>query len=183
SFGGGTTTDSGSIAGRAPQASLSAPINQANRIETVDGVAASGQKFNDLAGLASVTDRASPSSLQLTLENKLVKDTANDYVKNLSSIINVKRDVIWFVFAINGQLKTADVYASDVLVGKWWPRRLEVSAVDSIAEWKADEKYQPVENGVVKTFLRESQRGKDEPKREIPRTAVVKCEPEKKLYF
>src|SRR5262245_52231570 len=35
-----------------------------------------------IEGLTSVTDRASPSSLQLTLENKLVKDTANDFVKN-----------------------------------------------------------------------------------------------------
>jgi len=183
SLGGGTTTDSGSIAGRAPQASLSAPINQANRIETVDGVAASGQKFNDLAGLASVTDRASPSSLQLTLENKLVKDTANDYVKNLSSIINGKRDVIGFVFAINGQLNSADVYSSNALFAKLWPKMLEASAVEAIAELKADEKFQPVETGVVKTFLRESQNGKAETKRVTARTAVVKCETEKNLYF
>src|SRR5215813_7866595 len=180
---GGGTTDSGSIAGRAPQASLSAPINQANRIETVDGVAASGQKFNDLAGLASVTDRASPSSLQLTLENKLVKDTANDYVKNLSSIINGKRDVIGFVFAINGQINSADVYSSNALFAKLWPKMLQASAIEAIAELKGEEKFQPVDASAVKAFLRESQSGKAETKRVTARTSVVKHETEKNLFF
>src|SRR5262245_30406230 len=89
-----------------------------------------------IGGLTSVTDRASPSSLQLTLETMLVKDTANDYVKNLSSIINGKRDVIGFVFAINGQINSADVYSSNALFAKLWPKMLEASAIEAIAELK-----------------------------------------------
>lgn len=177
--GGRPTTGSGAVARRAPQASLSAPINQA-RIATADGAADS---LNNLAGLASVTDRASPSSLQLTLENKLVKDTANDYVKNLSSIINGKRDVVGFVFAINGQINSADAYSSNVLFAKLWPKMLEASAVEAITELKADEKFQPVEVGAVKAFLRESQTGKAETKKVTARTSVVKCETEKNLFF
>jgi ARG and Rhodanese-Phosphatase-superfamily-associated Protein domain len=182
-IGAGTASGSGASAGSAPQASLSAPINQTIRIETLDGDAAKGQKFNDLAGLASVTDRASPSSLQLTLENKLVKDTAKDYVQKLSSIINGKRDVVGFVFAINGQLNSADVYSSNALFAKLWPKMLEASAVEATAELKADEKFQPVETDVVKAFLLESRRGKAETKRVTARTAVVKCESDKNLFF
>ncbi len=181
--GGGPTTGSGSSAGIAPQASLSAPINQANRIEAMDRITASGQTSIDQAGLASVTDRASPSSLQLTLENKLVKESANDYVKTLSSIINGKRDVIGFVFAINGQINSADVYSSNALFVKLWPKMLEASAVEAIAEMKADEKFHPVETDAVKAFLRESQNGKSETKRVTARTAVVKSETEKNLFF
>jgi len=182
SLGGGTMGESGSSAGRAPQASLSAPINQVNRIETLGEVPAIRQpSYAD--PLASVTDHASPSSLQLTLENKLVKDTANDYVKNLSSIINGKRDVIGFVFAINGQINSADVYSSNALFAKLWPKMLEASAIEAIAELKAEEKFQPVEAAAVKTFLRESQTGKAETKRVTARTSVVKHETEKNLFF
>ena len=138
---------------------------------------------DSIGGLTSVTDRASPSSLQMTLENKLVKDTANDYIKNLSSIINGKRDVIGFVFAINGQINSADVYSSNALFAKLWPKMLEASAIESIAELKADEKFEPVDANAVKAFLRESQAGKAETKRVTARTSVVKCETEKNLFF
>jgi hypothetical protein len=178
--GSGPTTGRGASAGEAPQASLSAPINQAL---IVDGIAASGQTLNDQAGLTSVTDRASPSSLQLTLESKLVKDTANDYVKDLSSIINGKRDVVGFVFAINGKLNSADVYSSNALFAKLWPKMLEASAIEAIAELKAGEKFLSVEADSVKAFLRESQTGKAETKRVTARTSVVKSETEKNLFF
>ncbi|HEX2490406.1 MAG TPA: DUF6569 family protein [Blastocatellia bacterium] len=133
--------------------------------------------------VASVTDRASPSSLQLTLENKLVKDTAKDYVKNLSSIINGKRDVVGFVFAINGQINSADVYSSNALFAKLWPKMLEASAIEAIAELKAEEKSRPVDAGAIKAFLRESQSGKAETKSVTARTSMVKCETEKNLFF
>src|SRR5262245_18098331 len=70
SLGGGITGDSGSSAGRAPQASLSAPLNQANTIVTLGEVPAIRQPSYAVP-LTSVADRASPSSLQLTLENKV----------------------------------------------------------------------------------------------------------------
>ena len=136
-----------------------------------------------IGGLTSVTDHASPSSLQLTLENKLVKDTADDYVKNLSSIINGKRDVIGFVFAINGQINSADVYSSNALFAKLWPKMLEASSIEAIAELKAEGKFEPVDAGAVKAFLRESQTGKAETKKVTARTSVVKSETGKNLFF
>ena len=151
--------------------------------ETQDGAAARGQRYNDLAGVVSVNDRASPSSLQLTLENKLVKQSAKDYVQKLSSIINGKRDIIGFVFAINGQINSADVYSSNALFAKLWPKMLEASAIEAVAELKADEKFEPVETAEEKAFLRESQTGKTETKRVTTRTSMVKAETEKNLFF
>jgi len=147
------------------------------------GIPVGGRPATGIGSVASVTDRASPSSLQLTLENKLVKDTANDYVKNLSSIINGKRDVIGFVFAINGQINSADVYSSNALFAKLWPKMLQASAIEAIAELKTEEKFQPVGEGAVKAFLRESQTGNAETKRVTARTSVVKHETEKNLFF
>jgi hypothetical protein len=173
--GAGSASGGGPSTGVAPQASFSPPINQARL-----AVATTQPSYDPLA---LVADRASPSSLQLTLENKLVKDTANDYFKDLSSIINGKRDVVGFVFAINGQINSADVYSSNALFAKLWPKMLEASAIEAIAELKADEKFQPVEADAVKIFLRESQTGKAEAKKVTARTSVVKSETEKNLFF
>jgi ARG/rhodanese/phosphatase superfamily protein len=161
--------------GAAPQASFSPLINQARL-----AVATTQPSYDPLA---LVADRASPSSLQLTLENKLVKGTANDYIKNLSSIVNGKRDVIGFVFAINGQINSADVYSSNALFAKLWPKMLEASAIEAIAELKDEEKSQPVDVSAIKEFLRESQTGKAEAKKVTARTSVVKSETEKNLFF
>jgi hypothetical protein len=144
---------------------------------------AGGGRMAGFGSMASVTNSASPSSLQLTLENKLVKDTANDYVKNLSSIINGKRDVIGFVFAINGQINSADVYSSNALFVKLWPKMLESSAIEAIAELKADEKFQSVETNAVNGFLRESHTGKAETKKVTARTSLLKSETDKNLFF
>jgi hypothetical protein len=171
----GSGGGSGFGAGAAPQAANTPLIAQDNyRV-------ASTRPASD--PLALVANSASPSSLQLTLENKLVKDTASDYVKTLSSIINGKRDVIGFVFAINGQINSADVYSSNALFVKLWPKMLEASAIEAIAELKADEKPQPVEADAVKGFLTDSHAGKAEKKRVTARTSAVKRETDKNLFF
>jgi hypothetical protein len=138
-----------------------------------------------VAGLTapSVVSAASPSSLQLTLENKLVKDTANDYVKKLSSIVAGKRDVIGFVFAINGQLNSADVYSSNALFKKLWPKMLEASAVEAVAELKADGKFEPVKKEAAQAFLLAAQDGKTETRNVAARTSVIKSETGKSLFF
>ena len=157
------------------------PTSSANGRKTCDSDApVAGLTLAEQSGPAS---RASPSSLQLTLENKLVKDTANDYVKNLSSIINGKRDVVGFVFAINGQINSADVYSSNALFAKLWPKMLEASAIEAIAELKAEEKSRPVDVSAIKAFLRESHTGKAETKKVTARTSVVKSETGKNLFF
>src|SRR5499426_212614 len=104
--GGGPSSGSGIGPGRASQAELSGYVPE----DVLGRGGVNRNASNDLtvSEQLGLTSRVSPSSLQLTLENKLVKDTAKDYVKDLSSIINGKRDVIGFVFAINGQINSAD---------------------------------------------------------------------------
>ncbi len=134
-------------------------------------------------GLTAVTSQASPTSLQLTLENKNVKDSSADYFKQLTAIIADKRDVIGYVFAINGQLNSADVYASTVLFKKLWPKLLEASAVEAFAELDESEKFEPVRDETAKAFLRDAESGKAEEKSLRPRTRMVKRETEKNVFF
>ncbi len=130
-----------------------------------------------------VTSAASPTSLQLTLENPNVKDSSADYVKQLAAIINGKQDVIGYVFAINGQLNSADLYSSNALFKKLWPKLLEASAIEAFAEFEQSGKFAPVTAGMTQAFLRDAESGKAEVKTLRPRTRMIKRETEKQVLF
>ncbi len=85
-----------------------------------------------------VNSPVSESSLQLAVENRKVRETAESYVSALSGIVKGKDDVIGYVFAINGQVNSADVYASSALFKKLWPKLLKASAIEAIAELQRD---------------------------------------------
>ena len=105
---------------------------------------------------ARVNDSASPSSLQLALENKEVQKTADDYIKGLSHIVDGKTDVIGYVFAINGKVNSADVYASSTLFKKLWPKLLKASAIEAVAEFRRGEKYDAPKASEVHSLLDDS---------------------------
>jgi hypothetical protein len=97
------------------------------------GVAVTQEKLSSAAN-TSVASSASRSSLPLTLENKFVRESAEDYVTKLRSIIDGKSDVIGFVFAINGEINSGDTYAIHGLFEKLWPRLLKAAAIEAVAE-------------------------------------------------
>ena len=59
-----------------------------------------------------VRSSVSASSLELSVENAKVKETTAAYINTLSGILRNKPDVIGYVFAINGKVYSADIYAS-----------------------------------------------------------------------
>jgi hypothetical protein len=77
---------------------------------------------------------ASPTSLQLTLEDKKLETAVNGYLKKLGPIVQGKGDVIGYAVAVNGAVGSADVYASHNLFLKVWPTLLKGSAVEAVAE-------------------------------------------------
>lgn len=174
----------------APPASPEPPVLRAarsqNAIRVSPGVLHTpnaGLTLAEQQGLTAVTSQASPTSLQLTLENKNVKESSADYVKQLASLIAGKRDVIGYVFAINGQLNSADVYSSNALFIKLWPKLLEASAVEAFAEFEESAQFEPVTTGLAQTFLRAAESGKAEVKTLQPRTRMIKHETEKHVLF
>ena len=136
-----------------------------------------------LSAPMEVRSAASRSSLQLTLENKAVKETADEYSNALSSAIAGKQDVIGYAFAINGNLNSADVYSSHALFAKLWPKLLKASAVEAIAEFDQSGKAEAVSVEAVQAFLTEAETGAAEQKQITPRVALEKRESEKSLFF
>jgi hypothetical protein len=75
----------------------------------------------------------SPSSYQLTLENKEIAAAIAAQVLAFKDLPNEHDDAIGFIYAVNGQIAGGDIYVSHELFGKLWPRLLEASAVEAVA--------------------------------------------------
>jgi hypothetical protein len=108
----------------------------------------------------SVRKRESATSLQLTLEDEDVKVTADEYVEMLGSALEGKSDVIGYVFAVNSEVNSGDVYASAALFRKLWPRLLRASAVEAVAELKKGDPSRPPPKDEVRKLVAHPCEGK-----------------------
>lgn len=106
--------------------------------------------------------QAAPSrtSLQLTLEDRKVVATIDEYVKALASAPNGKPDVIGYAFAINGKINSADVYVSNALFKKVWAKNLKATATEAVSEARGVRLADPVRADEVKGFMDDSERAR-----------------------
>ena len=96
------------------------------------------QEKLSVATSSNTASNTSRSSLQLTLENDRVREDSSEFVKALSGIIDGKTDVIGFLFTINGEINSSDIYGSSGLFQKLWPKLLKAAAIEAIAERHED---------------------------------------------
>jgi hypothetical protein len=108
----------------------------------------------------SVASGDSRSSLQLSLENKRVVATIDEYVQKLSGIVNGKSDVIGYAFAINGRINSADIYVSNALFKKVWAKMLKASATEAVTEANGVRLADPVKPASVKGMIDDADRAK-----------------------
>jgi hypothetical protein len=131
----------------------------------------------------TVLDESAPSSYEMAVSNSVVVNTGNEYIKALEGIVRNKADVIGYVFAINGHVNSADIYASRPLFLKLWPKLLRSSAVEAIAELNAPQAPAPATNETVQTFLGDSERAAANAKDVTRRVKLVTREDEKNIFF
>ncbi len=82
----------------------------------------------------AVTADASPTSFQLTLESPAVLAKVTEYEAALKSAGENRTDIIGVVFVVNGHVTGAEVYGSNALFRKAWPKLLNAAAVEAVAE-------------------------------------------------
>ena len=131
---------------------------------------------------ARVNSPVSESSLQLAVENTKVTETAESYTTALANIVDKSNDVIGYVFAINGKVNSADVYGSNVLFKKLWPKLLKANAIEAIAELQKAA-FEPATADRVKTFLTESEKAKASEKDVSSRVGLITGEDEEQIFF
>lgn len=109
------------------------PMNQG---AVWDAVSQQQSKLERSAG-GSVKAKQSESSMQLTLEHQRVKQSSASHISKLANIVEGKKDVIGYAFAVNGKINSADTYASSALFKKVWPKLLRSTAAEAVAETQA----------------------------------------------
>jgi len=133
-----------------------------------------------------VRSSASRSSLQLALENDKVQQSTAKYIDKLTSVIDGQSDVIGFVFAINNELNSADVYPSNAMFKQLWPRLLKAAAVEAVAD-SSSAAARPANDTLsietVGDFLTAAEKGTESLNEVTTRTHMLKRESEKGIFF
>jgi len=107
------------------------------------------------AGVSSVRDPLSATSLQLTLESDGVLRAVHEYLHELMPVVEGKKDVIGFAVVVNGKIQTADMYASAGLFEKLWPKLLRAAAIQALAERSGQARFELPKTQTVEAFLTE----------------------------
>jgi hypothetical protein len=81
---------------------------------------------------APVAAPASPSSLQLSLENEKLQQAQAAYIAALQGAGEAETDVVGYIFAVNGKINSGDVYASNALFRKMWSKLLAANVTEAI---------------------------------------------------
>lgn len=147
-----------------------------------ENVTVAQDKLSENVG-TRVNSTVSESSLQLAVENRKVQETAAGYTRALAGVVKGKDDVIGYVFAINGAVNSADVYASNELFKKLWPKLLKANAIEAIAELRKDLKFESTTVENVKTFLAEAESSKASEKEVNSRITLLTREDDKNILF
>jgi len=90
---------------------------------------------------APVAAPRSQSSLQLALENGHLADEQAAYIAALQGKGEEGDDIVGYVLAVNGKVSSADIYPSNGLFRKMWPKLLRASVTEAIGE--RDDKAPP----------------------------------------
>jgi hypothetical protein len=129
-----------------------------------------------------VNSQVSESSLQLAVENEKVRETADSYVKAFADLPNRSDDVIGYVFAINGKVNSADIYGSNALFKKLWPKLLKANAVEAIAELQPG-KFKPASPENVSRFLSAADKAKGSARDVNARVNLITREDQENILF
>ncbi len=149
-----------------------------------DEVAKAQERLSSNLASGAVKATPSPTSMQLTLESKPVAEASEAYVNGLAKIIDGKSDVVGFAYAVNGKLNSADMYGSNDLFRRMWPKLLKASAVEALAEKNAGPANPPkVAPATVQNALAAADEARAVSKDNTGRVAKVKKESDKAVEF
>ena len=119
-----------------------------------------------------VNSPQSQTSLQLALENEKLKEAQEGYIKALKTAGEQEKDIIGYVFTVNGKTNSAEIYPSNALFRKMWPKLLSANATEAIAAKNSPAAEPAPSLAAVNAFLKEAEAGKAS-KRALPHSAEL----------
>src|SRR5262249_44628055 len=92
---------------------------------------------------APVAAPQSRTSLELALENDRLAREQAEYVAALQPKGEQGDDIVGYVFAVNGNVNSADIYPSNGLFKKMWPKLLRAGVTEAIRKRDAERARAP----------------------------------------
>jgi len=92
---------------------------------------------------SEVRSSDSASSLELTLDNEKLRQTAHEYVAALQPVFAGKDDVVGFAFSVNGRVSTADSFGSAELFSKLRDKLLDSAASEALSQYDEQLQFAP----------------------------------------
>jgi hypothetical protein len=112
------------------------------------------QNASRLAGKSvDVRSPDSSSSLQLALENKDLDSVKQQYVDKFAHLLDGKTDVIGFVYVINGEINSAELYNNKNLFRALWPKLIDSAITEAITECNSERTYPAMQPAQLKAFF------------------------------
>jgi hypothetical protein len=100
-----------------------------------------GKLSSNLA--TSVVAPRSQTSLQLSLENGRLQREQAEYLAAIEPQGERDDDILGYAFAVNGKMSSADIYPSNGLFRKMWPKLLRASVTEAISDRDAGNEPAP----------------------------------------
>jgi len=118
----------------------------------------------------SVTQNASPTSLELALEATSLKDREHAFEKHLKDIAEDDKNAVGYVYAIGDKIVASDIYGSHALFLSMWPKLLRAAGAEAILTNAVQST--PPDEDAVRSFLERASHGKTAKKQVNDRTTV-----------
>jgi hypothetical protein len=113
------------------QSAVWTEVDKSKKALTMNARKITGKEVN-------VEANASPSSLQLALENKDLADGLKQMREELAAKLHQRSDVIGVAYAINGKLVNAEIYGNARLFSKLRDKVLEAAVAEAVTELNDD---------------------------------------------
>ena len=108
----------------------------------------------------SVLSARSRSSLQLSLENQKLAEAQAKILTRLEPLGRKGTDIIGYAFAINGRINSAEIYPSNGLFRKMWPKLIKANATEALSEQDAGTPSAKLPSiADIRTFLTTANKG------------------------
>jgi len=130
----------------------------------------------------SVHASESATSLQLSLEDKKLNTTVDDYVRAIEKQMPQQSDVVGYAVAVNGNVDSVDVFASPNLFGKMKGKLLKSSAAEAVAT-KGDKPTAIPDASAVRALITDAESGAAKSEKQNLRTQVTRKETNHNVVF
>jgi hypothetical protein len=140
------------------------------------------EKLGENLGEEVKSDK-SKSSLQLTLENKRLKMSEEEYFRRLGPVVLKKKDAVGFVFVINGSINSAEVFVTSDLFRRVWGKCVRAGIQEAISVYQDNTRFDNPVPSKIRSFLRNAENGSGTTKKITDKLRVVEKETDSELYF